>query len=37
MTGDMDSRRNRVTWNAEKDFLEKYRVLMESDGKTESG
>lgn len=29
MTGDMDSRRNRVTWNAEKDFLEKYRVLME--------
>ena len=25
----MDNRGNRVTWNAEKDFLEKYRTLME--------
>ena len=26
---DMDKRENRVTWNAENDFLVKYRALME--------
>ena len=29
MSGDMDNRRKRVMWNAEKDFLGKFRALME--------